>query len=67
MTRDNRVNINLDALEKIVSLTKVTADRLINNEVEGILKRPKTGNEIVEFNGVVEDILFNKLRKRLGV
>ncbi len=67
MTKDNRVSINLGALESIVSLTKSTADRLINNEVEGILKRPKTGGEIVEFNGVVEDILFNKLRKKLGV
>ena len=67
MTKDNRVSKNLKALESIVGLTKKTADRLINNEVEGILKRPKTSGEIVEFNGVVEDILFSKLRKRLGV
>lgn len=67
MTIDNRVAINQSALEQLVGLTKATADRFINNETEGILKRPKTGGEIIEFNGMVEDILFAKLRKRLGV
>ncbi len=67
MNRDNRVSINVKAVTAIVQLTKNTADKLINGEVSGILKRPTNGKEIEEFNTGVEDILFNKLRKRLGV
>lgn len=59
--------INEDNLSKVTGIIKATATSLISKETDGILAKPKSNNEILEFNSTVEEIVENKLRARLGV
>jgi len=58
---------NIDALDKISKLVKNVSDKLVNADHKGILSKPDTMSGVHEFNTIVNEILTNKLKDRLGV
>jgi hypothetical protein len=61
---DNRVSINVDAIEKISSLAEKVLDRVVNDNSE-ILHAPKSSAAVEAFYSNVDTIMANRLKNRL--
>jgi len=60
-------DMNYDKLSAIVKIIKLTADNLVNKEVDGVLKKPTTIAESERFNSNLNTLIVSRLRKNFGV
>jgi len=67
MNIDSITANNEAKLKLITNVVKKSIDILVNSEVEGVLKRPKSTTELELFTTSVNGIITNKLRSKLGV
>jgi len=64
ITADNRVGINVNAIEKISTLAEKILDRVVNDNSE-MLHAPKTNAAITSFYSNVDTIMADRLKNKL--